>query len=176
VKGDFTIEITREHYDEVASYVRRRVLAPALADDLVQLTFLEALRSWGDFKEERGRLIAWLIGIASNIIRHHYRDERRRLAAYGRVSLDRSTHAEGWEEESVAAIDRRRRDAVLARAMATLPTELLEIITMHYWAGLTCAEIGLAIGMSESTAKRRLERARERVRSALATLDGDRRE
>jgi RNA polymerase sigma factor (sigma-70 family) len=175
VKHDFA-RIVREHYSEVASYVRRRVLNPALADDLVQMTFLEALKSWdGGYKPEMGRPIAWLIGIAANVIRHNYRDEQRWLERYGRAALDVSVRADGWEDESIEAIDRRRRDATLARALATLPPQHREIITMHYWTELTCAEIGRVLEIPESLVKRRLEQARERIRAVLAALGVDRR-
>ena len=47
-------------------------------DDLVQATFLEAYRASARFGR-RSTVRTWIFGIASNIARHHIRDESRRL-------------------------------------------------------------------------------------------------
>jgi DNA-directed RNA polymerase specialized sigma24 family protein len=67
-------------------YLRRRVGADA-AEDLAAATFATAYPSW-----ERVDLFRpvrpWLYGIAANLVRHHWRKERRMLRAYARTGVD----------------------------------------------------------------------------------------
>src|SRR6266498_252264 len=67
-------------------FLRRRVGA-AFADELTASTFAAAYESWARFDAERP-LRPWLYGIAANLVRHHWRDERRMLRAYARTGID----------------------------------------------------------------------------------------
>ncbi len=44
-----------------------------VADDVVQETWLTAVRRIRDFDPKRGRFVAWLRGIAANVLRGHFR-------------------------------------------------------------------------------------------------------
>src|SRR5205807_9989789 len=48
-----------------------------LADELVQETWLTAVRRLRRFDPERGSFAAWLRGIAANVLRNHLRARRR---------------------------------------------------------------------------------------------------
>ncbi len=65
---------------DLFAYAARR-LGPALAEDIVAETFRSAIEGAGRFDAAMGNERAWLFGIASNLIRRHWRTEQRRLAA-----------------------------------------------------------------------------------------------
>ena len=67
-------------------YLARRLGASA-ADDLAAETFAVAFRSWERLDPDRP-VRPWLYGIAANLVRHHWRKERRMLRAYARTGVD----------------------------------------------------------------------------------------
>lgn len=52
-------------------------------------------------------------------------------------------------------------------ALAQLPAKEREVLTLHAWEGLTSSEIASCLGIRPATARKRLERARRRMRTAL---------
>ncbi len=58
-------------------------------------------------------------------------------------------------------------DDRLVRAMATLPDEQREVLTLKIDAGLTFAELALALGISPNTAASRYRYALEKLRASL---------
>ncbi len=81
------------------------------------------------------------------------------------MSLDASAPAP--DEEADVAL----RRAVLRRAMARLAPREREIVALKFFAGLTNAEIGAVIGVSESNAGTRLHRVVEKLRRACDEAD-----
>src|SRR5690348_6799584 len=79
--------VFEEHYASIHAYLRRRVDA-ATADDIAAETFVRAYQRRSSFEGTRGNVRAWLFGIASNLLQHHWRRERRQLRAYARTGVD----------------------------------------------------------------------------------------
>jgi RNA polymerase sigma-70 factor (ECF subfamily) len=143
-------------------YLARRVGAAA-ADELAAETFAVAFRNWDRLDPERpGR--PWLYGIAANLMRHHWRKERRMLRAYARSGVDPVLADEDAAAERADADSRHRE---LAAALAGLRRDEREILLLHAWAELTDSEIADAVGLPLGTVKSRLSRARERLRNQL---------
>jgi RNA polymerase sigma factor (sigma-70 family) len=136
-------------------YVARRVGASA-ADELAAETFAVAFRNWERLDPERP-VRPWLYGIAANLMRHHWRKERRMLRAYARTGVD-----------PVFAEDKPAEDTrELASALAELRRDEREILLLHAWADLTDSEIAAALGIPAGTVKSRLSRTREKLRNRL---------
>jgi RNA polymerase sigma-70 factor (ECF subfamily) len=79
-------EVFASEFGPLYGYVARR-LGASVADDLTAETFAIAFRRWEDLDPARP-VRPWLYGIASNLIRHEWRKERRMLRAYGRTGAD----------------------------------------------------------------------------------------
>ena len=75
-----------EEFASLHRYLARRVGASA-ADELAAETFAVAFRRWDRLDPERS-VRPWLYGIAANLMRHHWRKERRMLRAYARTGVD----------------------------------------------------------------------------------------
>jgi RNA polymerase sigma-70 factor (ECF subfamily) len=148
------------HFDSVYGFLARRV-GPDAGRDLAAETFVQALAGRRRFDPRRGEPRAWLFGIAHNLLRHHYRDEERRLAALARAEPARDD----------AAADEPR----LAAALAALSVEERDALLLYAWADLSYDEIAAALAVSVGTVRSRLHRARARLREALTreeALDG----
>jgi RNA polymerase sigma-70 factor, ECF subfamily len=143
-------------------YLRRRVGADA-AEDLAAATFATAYANWERFDDVRP-VRPWLYGIAANLVRHHWRKERRMLRAYARTGIDPVLSA---DDEAVDRVEARSRRRELAAALAELRPQDREILLLHAWAELSDAEIAAALSLPLGTMKSRLHRTRERLRNRL---------
>ena len=77
-------EIFDRHFESIHSYLSRRI-GSQLADDLA-LEVLQAFKSRARFDVTSTDARPWLYGIASRLLSHHHRAERRRLFAYARAA------------------------------------------------------------------------------------------
>lgn len=153
----------RDWYDATLPRVYRYLAArcggdDALAEELTQQTFVEAIRQRDRF-DGRSDVVTWLCAIGRNKLvdhfRRHGRDERRhdRLVAEVRMRADAHWHAH------------ETRDAVEV-AMAILPTDQRIALLFRYLDGLSVREVAAAIGRSEKATESLLTRARESFRRA----------
>ena len=153
-------ELFEREFDSVYGYLARRV-GPELGRDLASETFTRAFAARKRYDPARGDARPWLYGIASNLLRRHYRDEERRLSALARLDIRRE--AAPPEESRLAA------------ALATLPPEERDALLLFAWADLGYEEIATVLEVPVGTVRSRLHRARARVRAALEreeALDG----
>jgi RNA polymerase sigma factor (sigma-70 family) len=161
VRSSFELMFEAE-FSALHRYLRRRVGA-ASADDLASATFATAYANWSRFDSTRP-VRPWLYGIAANLLRHHWRGERRMLKAYARTGIDPVLSEEDATLDRVAADSSRRQ---LATALAALRPRDREILLLHAWAGLSDAEIAVALSLRIGTVKSRLYRTREKLRNQL---------
>jgi RNA polymerase sigma factor (sigma-70 family) len=143
-------------------YLARRLGASA-ADDFAAETFSVAFRNWDRLDPERP-VRPWLYGIAANLMRHHWRKERRMLRAYARTGVD-PVFAD--EDEAVERADADARHREFATALAELRRDEREILLLHAWAELSDSEIATALDLPLGTVKSRLSRTREKLRNQL---------
>ncbi len=155
--------VFERHVGEIHRYLAYRV-GPELADDLSAETFLEAFRGRLSFDPSKGSVTAWLYAIATNLVRHHHRDEERRLRLGDRAARGESSAASG--EEFVDQIARRLD---LDDAVVRLDRKLRDVVLLVAGAGLTYAETATAMGIPVGTVRSRYSRARCQVLRHLDT-------
>lgn len=143
-------------------YLHRRVGAAA-ANDLAAETFATAFRRWDRFDQARP-LRPWLYGIAANLVRHHWRDERRKLRAYARTGVDPVLDP---DDEAIDRVDAHALERTLAAGLADLRPQDREILLLHAWAELSDQEIAEALSLPLGTVKSRLHRTRGRLRNRI---------
>jgi RNA polymerase sigma factor for flagellar operon FliA len=85
----------------------------------------------------------------------------------GAVSLG-ETLEDAAAEDPVAVVESRETHRLLARAVTTLPEREQTVITLYYFEGLTLAEIGRVLGVSESRISQIHAKAMLALRAKLA--------
>jgi RNA polymerase sigma-70 factor (ECF subfamily) len=145
-------------YERYARVVHGIVLAhapPHVADDLVQDVFERALRRIAKLRDENA-FTAWLIAIARNRVRDHYRrskksDELEEFTAEERVSA---------RSEAAAALEAIRR----------LPEAYRETLLLRLVEGLTGPEIAARTGLKHESVRVNLHRGIKMLRERMGHL------
>jgi RNA polymerase sigma-70 factor (ECF subfamily) len=152
-------QIIAEHHDDmrrVATYITRD---RALADEATQAAWLIAWRKLGKVRDD-AHLRPWLISVAAyeakRILRNHRRRDRVEGAAAATLGPGGVDPATG-----IAAID-------LRAALDRLDPDDRALLAMRYVAGFDSNELALALGLSASGTRNRLERLRKRLRQELS--------
>jgi len=160
----------RRHADGLSRYVTRR-LGQQNAEDIVAEVFLTAFRQRDRFDPSRADARPWLHGIAANLIRRHHRDETRWLRALERTGVDPVADSAADLAEARLTADAAAR--AVAAAVAALGPQQRDVVLLITWAGLTYDQAAEALGIPEGTVRSRMNRARSRLRAALAEFRPD---
>ncbi|WP_374771896.1 RNA polymerase sigma factor [Streptomyces sp. NBC_01310] len=156
-----------ELYDSHARAVYNHAfrLAPdwAAAEDVMAETFMQAWRLRQRIDPEGGSLRPWLLGVATNVARGHYRGNRRYRAA-ARAAAEAETALPDHAEEVAGRLDDRRRIAAALRALSALRRPEREVLTLCLWEGLEYTAAAEALGIAVGTVRSRLSRARAKLR------------
>lgn len=160
-KGAFG-PLVHRHKQAVYRFARTLCDSEATAEDVLQETFVAALRHAGTFRGE-GSVRGWLLRIARNQVATAYR--RRSGEPPVHESLDALGSEAGWGAETPwdQLLD---RDA-LTRAMSTLSEEDREILVLRELEGLTGQQTAEVLELTLPGMKSRLHRARLRLAAAL---------
>jgi RNA polymerase sigma-70 factor (ECF subfamily) len=156
-------QIYLRNVDVLMGYFARRCRDPQTVADLTSETFVRAVGGFAGFDPRRGTDRAWLFGIAVRVFARHCeqsagsRDAVARLG--GRRALD-----EGEIEELAERIDAAREGAGLMRRCEQLPAVERAAIELVDVEELTPKEAALALGVSYVAFRKRLSRARSRLR------------
>lgn len=155
------------HFAAIDRYFRHKVREEEIAD-LVQRTFMVCVEQPSRF-QERSSLRTYLLGIARNILREHYRAK-----AKGRYEdIDELSVIDlGAGPSSVIGLKAEQR--LLLEALRSIPVAAQELLELYFWEGLTGAQLAEFLGVGEDTARTRLRRARLSVSDALKKLANSR--
>lgn len=81
------------------------------------------------------------------------------------------TLADAHAEDPVATVETEETRFLLARAISTLPEREKIVVTLYYYEGLTLAEIGQVLGVTESRISQMHTKAVIQLRSRMAEAD-----
>jgi RNA polymerase sigma-70 factor (ECF subfamily) len=159
------------NFRTIHQFLSRRA-GSTVADDLAAETFAIAFRRRQSFDPERGALLPWLYGIATNLLRAHWRAEQHTLALEARLMDEPDARYAGVDidDKLLAAWIAPH----LARALSMLPLEQRDVLLLYAWADLSNEEIASALELPSGTVRSRLSRARAKLREYLGEFDFDR--
>jgi RNA polymerase sigma factor (sigma-70 family) len=153
--------------EAVQRFVARRVDDPYLAADLTADVFLAAIDSAHTYRPDRGEPIAWLYGVARNVVA----GERRRAARAGRAGRRIPAIAELIDAADLADLHARIDAGAVARslyaAMGRLSDGERAVLELVALEELSASEAARALGIRPVTARVRLHRARRLLREEL---------
>ena len=166
-----------DHVDGLYAFVFHRVGGDAaLAEDVVQETFAQALRNKGHYDPARGSIASWLSTLSRNVIRDQLRAHRRGdelAAAWQRIdqSLGQIFAALAQSPLPGEVLQRSETRDLVNMAIANLPETYRTALTRKYVAGESLDQIAAALGISADAAKSLLARARCAFRDTFAALN-----
>lgn len=168
VEGDLhSLGVLFDRYEaDVQRIVSRLGVADRDVDDLVQSTFLLVMRAAPNFKEadESGSARAWLLGLATNLVRRHRRSLMRmalRVAAWAFERADESPPS------PADALDAKEASLRGKRALELLSPEKRDVFVLVALEGLRGEEAAAMLRIPVATVWTRLHRARRELRAHL---------
>jgi RNA polymerase sigma-70 factor (ECF subfamily) len=123
------------------------------AQDLVQDTFVEALRSVHRFRGQSS-LYTWLHSILLNLSRHHQRDNRRLI-----YDTELAAQEVPILEVQANSLDLETASAELTRAFRQLSDTHREVLVLRYYEQMKIDAMARHLGVSAGTVKSRLHYA-----------------
>ena len=152
-------ELYERTFPRVYAYVASLLRDRSAAEDVTAQAFERAYRKRGSYRARRGSPEAWLFGIARNAALDELRRRGRQAGLEGDPP-DRDAPAP--EDQAELAL---RREAVRA-ALTALDGHERDLLSLKFYGGLSNAEIGRVLGVSETNAGTRLHRALTKLRKA----------
>jgi len=156
-------EFYARHEETALRFVLRQTGDPDLAADIVAETFAQALISCERFKPGPTPAIAWLLGIARNVLAMSWRRGRVEASARKRLAMQPVV----LEDTGIAEIDRLSNDRWLADELASLPPDQREAITARVIDEREYREIALATQCSELAVRKRVSRGLSVLRNRI---------
>lgn len=157
------------HLHEVYGFVFHLVGGDrAVAEDLNQETWLEALAGIDRCNAAQGSFRSWLFGIARKRVALHYR--RRALAGNPTSFNDQFGEVAEWVDTSLLpkdVLEQVERVSVVRAAILLLPSDRREALLGKYVEGHSVETIASRMGRTAKAVESLLSRAREQVRALL---------
>ncbi|MFJ4118943.1 RNA polymerase sigma factor [Pseudomonas psychrophila] len=135
----------------------------AIADDIFQLTCLEAWRSKDRFNGQ-ATLSTWMCGIAQNLIRNHF---RRLYARPVHCEYDETLcHEQHCASDLGGQFEINRRLELTLTAINRLPTEMRNTLYASLESGGSYRDTANVLEIPIGTVRSRISRAREQLKMA----------
>lgn len=151
----------QRHEQRIVGYFRQRVASAELAADLTAETFAAALLARPRYKAGKGPAVAWLFGIAHNVLRMSLR--RGRVEQKARKRLDMPPL--DLTDDLIERIDALRGEATAL--LAELPAEQREAIKARVLDERDYTDIGRDLRCSPAVVRKRVSRGLDTLRHRL---------
>ena len=165
--------LTLRHEARLISYAFNKMGNREDAEDVVQETFTEAFLSLRNL-DEPVKFTGWLYVIASRLITKHYRKRQKQVEVISFSDL--GDEAAAFEIAATHAHRRAERFAEIGDlqgqlkiAIDRLPESLREPMRLRI-TDMNYREIAQTLGITENAVKRRLARARIKLKALLKAL------
>ncbi len=148
-------ELYQQYSQIIYHFLYARCRDPALAEDLMQETFLKALESLNRF-DGSCKLSTWLCQIARHLLYQHWeKTNRARLEELD----DTLEAADNTQRQAMARIEL----ADVWERLQLLPEEMKKTVELRVLGSLSFREIGAILGKSENWARVTFHRAKVRL-------------
>jgi RNA polymerase sigma factor (sigma-70 family) len=161
-------EIFDRHAEAIFRYLARRIGADD-ASDLLADVFLAAFEARFRYASDFSTALPWLYGIASNLLRKHFRRRAGELRLFDRLVLQSKLDDQVGAMADV--IDAQRQVRSMAKLLDELPAGERDVLLLHAWEALTYEEIANALDIPVGTVRSRLNRTRRRLRAGVDEID-----
>ena len=164
---DAFAKLVKKYQKPVHALAWRKVGDFHIAEEITQDTFLQVYKKLGTL-EDPHRFEGWLYRIASRQCQAWLRKKRMQTQSLDETDIDlidNITYSQYIAEEQAKAATEAQR-SVVHQLLTRLRESERTVVTLHYFGEMTCEEISRFLGVSASTVKSRLRRARLRLKKA----------
>jgi RNA polymerase sigma-70 factor (ECF subfamily) len=161
------------HFDHIYRYALARLGDPVRAEDIASATFQRALSGIDRYSYPGKPIVAWLYGIARNVLREEYRAQqsgglgRMLRSVVGSSRVDRANGLDAHEASipdiAIASVNWMDLNCALTK----LTESQREVILLRYLSGLSAAETTRIMGKPESAVYALQARALKALRRHL---------
>ena len=160
-------KLVKKYQKSVHALAWRKIGDFHIAEEVTQDTFLLVYKKLGTLKDPH-RFEGWLYRIAARQCHAWLRKKRMQTQSLEETEpalIEKMTYSQYIaEEQAKAATDAQR--SIVHKLLARLRESERTVVTLHYFGEMTCEEISRFLGISASTVKSRLRRARLRLKKA----------
>ncbi|SDT99498.1 RNA polymerase sigma factor [Pseudomonas yamanorum] len=154
------------NHESLRKFIRSRVMNPEDAEDLLQGTYVEALRNCNKFNGD-SKPETWMFGIALNLIRSHFRRAYTRPPLCELDTLDMESNELAFDLDR--QVDALRLLERTARATAALSPDMRRVLTVMLENPGNYHALAERLGIPIGTVRSRLSRARAMLRREVFT-------
>ena len=154
-------QLIERHSRRVRDYIRMMVKDNDVADDIMQETFIKAVRVIDSGRyTDNGKFLSWILRIAHNLVIDRFRAQKQNRilneseAGYDLLGTIRLAD-NSVEDDMIAA----QIDSDLRRLVDQLPAEQRDVVLMRYYSGMSFKEIAEHTDVSINTALGRMRYA-----------------
>jgi RNA polymerase sigma factor (sigma-70 family) len=163
---DAFTELFARHWDGLYRFCLNR--AGSAGEDIAAETFRVAFDRRRRYDARYGDARPWLFGIATNLLRDHFRTARREENRLGQlVALDAVPHV----DSEINDLERHLLGPDVAAALEGIPATDRDALLLLAWADLDYEQIAQALDIPLGTVGSRIHRARQRVRGYLSASE-----
>ena len=162
-------QLIDRHTHRVRDYIRMMVKDNDVADDILQETFIKAVRVIDEGRyADTGKFLSWILRIAHNQVIDHFRSQKN-----AKTVSESDAGYNMWGTLRFA--ERTVEDAMISsqieedvrRLIDRLPAEQREVVMMRYYSGLSFQEIADQTDVSINTALGRMRYALINLRKMI---------
>ena len=157
--------LVKKYEKQIHAFVWRRVKDYHVAEEITQDTFLRAYEKLGTLKDPN-RFSGWLYMIATRRFLTWLGEKRvpmESLEAMSQAEIEALFYAQYMVAQTEKLATEKQRE-IVQYLLQKLPAHERTAVVLHYLSEMTCEEIGNFLGISPSTIKSRLHRARKRLK------------
>ncbi|WP_205696859.1 RNA polymerase sigma factor [Conexibacter sp. SYSU D00693] len=115
----------------------------------------------------------WLYGIATNLLREHFRSSDRGASALRRAAALRATDGTAIGADPLPRLEAQMLGQQLTAALGGLPAADRDALLLRAWGELDYDEIARALDIPIGTVRSRIHRARRSVRDHIAEHENE---
>lgn len=166
-------QLIERHSNRVRDYIRMMVKDRDLADDILQETFIKAVKVIDEGRyADTGKFLSWVLRIAHNQVIDYFRSQKSAKTVNESESgynvLGTLRFADSTVEDKIIS---EQIASDVRRLVEHLPEEQREVVMLRYYSGLSFQEIADQTEVSINTALGRMRYALINLRKMIKDND-----